>query len=226
MLFFHNLPETVTIESTESKTSDGKPVFNRISYQSQDDYDIWDMRQSHNGDQYPKHKWDHIQIKVFKKKRPYQVTYHQLENGREIEFKASCFTCHANGPRVIRPFYDSETVSYSLMTRTKIALMNLKIKSYGKTTLVDDNHRLNGDIRRIPLRFYGKYDSGKLTIKTCTYCHNSKDSFFSRGELERQHIGTITHLTKHHQMPPWPLKLPEEEKVLLKKFIDGLSDLN
>jgi cytochrome c2 len=225
VFFLNNLPDTISIESTESKTSDGKPVFNNITYQSTHHYDLWDMKQSHNGNSYPLHKWDHIQIKVHKAKRPYKVSYHQYEKGKEIEFKASCFTCHANGPRVIRPQYDSKLVSYSFMTKAKIALMNLKIKSYGKIELARENHQLHGEFRKIPLRFYGKYDSGKLTVKTCRYCHNSDNNFFSRGELERQHIGTITHLTAHHQMPPWPLKLSEEENILLEKFINGLSDL-
>lgn len=212
--FLASKPTPVTFESRESKTSKGDPVFNRISYSSSEDMDVWDMRQSHDGINAPTVSWDHIQIRVRKKARPYQVSYHQLENGKEIEFKALCYTCHANGPRLIRP-----VEPLSLRDRIAVASMNLKIKSYGRMIVAEENHLLEGRRRKVPIKLSNPFYSQKLTVKTCTYCHNNSQNFLSRGELEKQHGFTIEHLTNTHEMPPWPLELSESEKLELARFI-------
>jgi cbb3-type cytochrome oxidase cytochrome c subunit len=69
------------------------------------------MGQSHNGIHYTKSAWDRIKIVVDKATEPYTATYHQIKNGIEIELRAACFICHANGPRAVRPNYESSSVN-------------------------------------------------------------------------------------------------------------------
>ncbi len=212
--------EPIFIESIESKTDKGEPVFNQISFQAGKTLDIWKMKQSHKGRNLPLHSWDQIQITVNKTKKPYEVSYDQFVDGKEIELKASCFTCHANGPRNIRPKLFSKTAPLSFKQKAIIGLWNLRMKSYGKMEIKIENYRLAGDYRKIPLRYFGEQDAAKLQVKTCLKCHN-KDSFWGRGELERQHSGSIQHLVTKGEMPPWPFKLSAKEKRDLEAFTKG-----
>ncbi len=222
VLLYTSFKNEVTIESIESKTANGHEVFNKIIYLPSPDQDVWLMAQSHDGIHHPIEKWDQIKIVVNKKVEPLEVSYHQMSGGKEVELKASCYTCHANGPRVIRPNYESKQVTYSLQDRVSIAMMNLKIKMYGKTVINNDNFRLHGNWRKVPLKFFGPEDTEPLKIKTCMLCHKA-DGFFAHGVLQRQHLGTIAHMTKTKQMPPWPFKLNQEEKKKLDKFVRGLN---
>jgi hypothetical protein len=52
----------ILIQSRESKTAAGGPVFNRIRYQSGPDVDVWVMQQSHFGPDAPAAQWDRIAI--------------------------------------------------------------------------------------------------------------------------------------------------------------------
>jgi cytochrome c553 len=211
---------SVTIESMESKTTSGHPVYNTIKFYASKDQDTWVMLQSHDGIKHPIEEWDQIKITVDKKARPYQVSYHQYKDGKEIELKASCYTCHSNGPRAIRPNYDSMDVNYNVKAKLNVAWMNLQIKMYGKSKIKISNYKLNGAYRKVPLKYFGKADTETLKVKTCTYCHKA-DGLMARGELQRQHITTISHLTKTHQMPPWPFKLSKAEQKELSKFLKG-----
>lgn len=211
---------SIVIQSLESKTTKGHPVFNKISWSSQADKDVWIMNQSHDGLQAPLDKWDKISIVVDKTEKPYVVSYQQYENGKEIELKASCFVCHANGPRIIRPDYESSEVKYSVKDRLVMNWMNFTIKLYGKVSIAANNFKLRGKFRTTPLRYFGKNDTDKLKVKTCMICHNS-NTFWGRGELERQHMGTIKHLVQNKQMPPWPFKLNSSEEKEIENFISG-----
>jgi hypothetical protein len=215
-----NITPTVTIESIESKTEQGHPIYNKIKLYASSKKDVWVMNQSHFGFKAPLDQWDEIKIVVDKKVKPYQVSYHQMKDGTEIEFMATCYTCHSNGPRIIRPNYASKEVSYSLQDKLAIGVMNLKMKMYGKVVIKESNFKLNGEHRKIPLKFFGKNDTETVKVKTCTYCHKA-DGFLARGELQRQHMMTASHLTQTHQMPPWPFKLDKAEKKELKKFLKG-----
>ncbi|MGE3611741.1 MAG: cytochrome c [Bacteriovoracaceae bacterium] len=211
---------TVRIESLESKTHQGHPVYNQITLKSEKFKDTWLMRQSHHGANYPLDKWDEIAIVINKKTSPATVSYHQYQNGKEIEFKASCYTCHANGPRVIRPNYNSGFINYNWQDKLSINWMNLKIKLYGKVQIDKNNFKLKQNFRRIPLKYFGERDTEVLNIQTCNYCHK-ESGFHSRGNLQRQHVETIKHLTKTGSMPPWPFNLSSKEKKELERFIQG-----
>ena len=120
----------VLFQSLESKTVTGEAVYNKIKWFSDSDKDIWMMSQSHNGPQFPEEKWDRLAIIVDKKYKTAQFL--QLKPGplqwtedlvsQQVPYRVSCFMCHANGPRAIRP------TGSSLFAEAKILLWNFKIK--------------------------------------------------------------------------------------------------
>lgn len=222
LLTTYLLPAQVLIQSSESKTKDNGPVFNEISYESGKTKDTWLMKQTHDGLKLHKGNWDQIKIVVDKTTTPYSATYHQLRDGKEIELRAACYICHANGPRAIRPDYDSTEVNYSLVDRIKIQSMNLKIKTYGRVVLKKTNLLLDGKARKRPLTYDGPQNWKELKVATCLKCHDN-EGVFARGKLKWQQKGTIEHLTKTGAMPPWPHTLSAVEKNELQKF---LSDVN
>jgi len=73
--------QEVFIESQESKTTNGLPVYNKIKWISKKDKDIWMMNQSHHGSTVDKSKWDRIAIVINKKSTPKTVRFYQLEPG-------------------------------------------------------------------------------------------------------------------------------------------------
>ena len=130
---------SVFFESLESKTSEGEAVYNKISLSQNDHQDIWIMKQSHRG--INAHKWDKIKIIVDKTKTPYEASFQQLKNNKPIEFKTSCFRCHANGPRLIRPNYQSKEVKLNSKDKLTILKWNILIKSYGEIRYTETNHK-------------------------------------------------------------------------------------
>ena len=193
----------VTFPSEESRTADDKVVFNKVSWSYKDGSDIWDMKQSHGGPHLNESEWDELRIIVKDK----TVLFQQFKNGEEIEFKVSCFQCHSNGPRAIRP------LKASVKDRLTIAVMNLRVKTYGKLQVVDR------DNRKIPFALKGKVSEEKLHLPTCVKCHND-EGFFSRGYLTRQNGLAIDFMVKNNYMPPLG-SLSQDEKKYLQDFIDG-----
>lgn len=211
--------EAITFESIESKTIDEEAVFNQVSFESQKHLDIWKMRQSHGGRHLALKEWDELMIKVDKRQRPYQVSYHQLKNGKESEFKVSCYFCHSNGPRIIRPEIKSANAPLSLAQRAQINLWNLRMKSYGKVEIKKESLTLGGKARMTPLKYFGKNDLEPLKLSSCTMCHH--DSWWGRSSLTRQQALPIAHLVKNGQMPPWPFKISAEEQQKLNDYLKG-----
>lgn len=204
----------ILIESTESQTADLDKVYNKINFQVSGKVDSWRMKQSHDG--VHAKEWDELEIKIDKSHSPYQVSYHQYKDGKEAEYRASCYLCHANGPRLIRANYQSVSAPLGLRERVMIAAMNLRIKTYGRMNTV-----LSGNLKRsVPLKYDGEMENTSLTVKTCVLCHNSNTPW-GRGEIKRQHVNTVNHLVKKGQMPPWPFKLSDEEKLKLDIYFRG-----
>ena len=204
----------VMIESIESLTKYQKPVFNKIKFVSTKEFDSWFMQQSHDGIHAT--QWDDLEIKIDKTKFPFEVTYHQYKNGAEADYRASCYLCHANGPRLIRPHFQSQHAPLPFKERLIIQAMNVRIKSYGKM-LTKSNDAIK---RKVPLQYLGKMETTPLTVPTCTFCHNA-NTFWGRGELKRQQYETITHLVATKQMPPWPFKLDKKEQRQLELYLRG-----
>lgn len=199
----------VLFESLESKTKEGDPVFNMVTLHREGGVDVWSMKQSHHG--CPSETWDTIQIKVYPDKT---VTYHQLEDGLEIEYKASCVRCHSGGPRFIRPRLDSKAAPVGAIEKTKIFALNMKIKSYGDLKL-KENLAIK---RRVGLIKNQNLANKPFVVKTCQQCHYEGGP---RAELSFEQLETIKFLVHKKQMPPWPYKLTKVEKINLNKLIYG-----
>jgi cytochrome c553 len=200
----------VLFESEESKTAQQGAVFNKVSLVSKSNQDIWTMKQSHGG--LEAKDWDHVKIIIDKTKRPYRVSYHQLDkDGRETEYRASCFRCHSGGPRYIRPKENSIS-KISLIQKLKIQQWNLLIKSYGDVEI-----KANDPFKR-QIALKSHREGSHLKVKACTHCHYQGGP---RAELTKEHALTIKFLVDQGEMPPWPYQISEKEKKEIKKFVYG-----
>lgn len=214
LLFLKTSNDFIMIESLESKTITGTEVFNKIKFESQNGIDTWSMLQSHSG--LHGGDWDELKIEVDTTTSPKVASYFQYKNGVEVEYRVSCFQCHANGPRAIRANYKSLFIKNTIDEKMKIFLWNLKIKHYG-TIKTPQNKALTGEFRKVPLMFEGRGDKRKLNLKSCSLCH-SEESLLGRTALEMQHLGTIKYLVESKQMPPFPFKISDQDKAYLRKF--------
>ena len=218
----------IVIESQESKTTASTPVFNKIKWIRLKEKDVWMMNQSHRGFTAHESGWDRLAIVVDRKTTPKTARFYQLnpgplqwsENQKELPPKVSCFICHANGPRAIRPNLSSSFAVPSLNERLKIQLWNLRIKSYGRVML-DVEHDKRDATAIPPVRWRGDFENEPLKIATCVKCH--KDSgLIARGTLKRQHLSTIRFMVESGHMPPLGLSLSAVERAELEKFLAGL----
>lgn len=215
------------IESKESKTTTGGPVFNKIKMFKYKDKDVWMMNQSHHGSYIGANKWDRLAIVVDRTRSPKTARYYQLEPGplewqdglSEKSFKVSCFICHNNGPRNIRPNYDSPFNPTGFLDRLKVGYWNLKIASYGRA-LVDREHDILDQKAMPPFRFRSGYENEPLQVNTCRKCHK-ESGFLARGSLRRQQVPTIKFMLESGQMPPLGFWLSSQEKKQLELFLDG-----
>lgn len=196
-------------ESLESKTKENQPVFNRISFVKSGKVDIWKMKQSHHS--FPSKVWDSIEIRVYPDKT---VSYHQLKNEEEIEYKASCIRCHSSGPRYIRPNFKSKILPLDLKDKITLFAMNLRIKSYGDLKLREND----SFTRKVPLIKNQKMANQWLDIPVCNRCHY-KDG--PRSPISLAQLETIKFLVDHKQMPPWPYKMNKKDKTKLNRYIYG-----
>jgi hypothetical protein len=156
---------------------------------------------------------------VQKTTRPFQATFQQFKNGSEVQYRVSCFMCHANGPRAIRPNWKSNHLSNSLKDKLAVMQWNLKIKTYG--TIVA---KKNDFVRTTPLAYDGSLDNEILKVKTCLLCHNDSKAIINtikRAPILRQHALAIEFLVANGEMPPFPFTLSAHEKLQLQQFIQG-----
>ena len=224
----------ILIESLESKTISGQPVFNRIAWFPGWSHDTWMMQQSHQGLFREFHQWDRLAIVVDKTTRPRTARFYQFEPGnlswdpqsKMRPFRAACFMCHSNGPRAIRPNFDSDNIRLSALDRARVFLWDLRIKTYGRV-LADPAHALSKDEEALasagkmtPFRYPGKDENEPLHLSSCIKCHN--ESWWGRGSLTRQHFATIGFMVENGFMPPPGFRLKESEKGDLRRFIRGL----
>lgn len=206
-LLYFFLSSPVVFQSAESRTIDGGPVFNEIKWSWKDGKEVWSMRQSHGGRNLPKVKWDKLAIVMEK-----EATFLQFDpqTNELIEYKVSCFMCHSNGPRSIRP----EPGTLSFPDLVKVQLLNLRIKLYGQLKA-----KVLPQIGNVPFRHSGKLSNEILKLPRCTSCHQDK-GFFSRGFLTRQNAITIEFMVKQQHMPPIG-SLSLQEQAYLSAFMEG-----
>jgi hypothetical protein len=221
--------DQIEIQSLESKTKTGDPVFNKISWFSFPDKDVWMMNQSHNGANADSSNWDRLAIIVDKTKTPKTAQFLQLKPGplvwsedlitQRVPFKVSCFLCHANGPRAIRADLHGQ-IQNTFMDKIKITLMNLKIKSHGRI-VENEIHAIEDQTLHVPFRSRNKIDNDLLQVKACTKCHNDS-GFFARGFLKRQNFLAIQFMVSNGFMPPPGFAVTEKEKHQIQRFTLGL----
>ncbi len=217
----------VLLESMESKTTGGGPVFNKIKWFRFQDKDVWMMNQSHHGSLAEEESWDRLAIVIDKTKFPKTARFYQFEPGplewreglRERPFEVSCFMCHNNGPRVIRPNYQSPFEPISLKDRLKLSYWNLQIKLYGRV-LASPVHDDLDQSQLPPFRFRSTYENEPLQITTCIKCHK-ESGFLARGLLRRQQLPTIKFMVESGLMPPLGFALTAKEKQELDRFLEG-----
>ena len=203
------LPNNVLFESLESKTPKGNVIFNKISLVQDKSVDIWKMNQSHHG--LDSEDWDELEIRVNRKDN--SVSYHQLLNGKDIKPKIKCLICHANGPRAIRPNYNSKLISLNLLQKLQIFHWNTRIKTYGRlkhqpTLFAEKDFSFQGASQK------------KFKLESCNSCHGG-DKLFARNSLKLQNIMTIRHLLKTKQMPPWPYKISDRDQKYLEQLLNN-----
>lgn len=216
--------QEIFIESQESKTVESLPVYNKIKLFSFKNKDVWMMNQSHFGiEGLGPSSWDRLAIVVDKTQNPKRAKFYQLEPGplewsetlKEVPFKVSCFICHNNGPRAIRPNYESSLKPVSFKERIKVSYWNLKMKLYGRVLYED--HDLQ---KTVPFRYQSKFENEALKVRACANCH--KDSgLFVRGQLSRQQALTIKFMIESKNMPPFGFSISQEEKNQINNFLDG-----
>lgn len=220
---------TILIESEESKTKDLTAVFNKIKWISTSDKDIWMMNQSHYGISAKAELWDRLAIVIDKTKTPKIARFYQLSPGplewsedlinHRTPYRASCFICHSNGPRAIRPAPKSVEAQLSLQEKIKLFAWNLRIKTYGRIRY-DKIHDQEDITLNPPFHFSTKNENDELKVATCVRCHNAEGRF-SRGALVRQQAGTIERLVESGYMPPPGFKMSVSEKRKLRDFLRG-----
>lgn len=208
-----NYSKPIFIESLESRSIDGKPVINAINYSSKDGIETWTMKQNHHDGK----EWDDLKIIVNTNYEPATAEYFQYKNGVEQEFRVSCFTCHANGPRLIRPNFKSREAKLSLYERGVISYWNLKIKHSGNIETPQDVTLLD-QFRKVPLKYEGRFDNKVIELESCNLCHG-ENSLMGRSAIEAQHQGTAKYLIESGEMPPLFFKIsPEDKKFLAKNY--------
>ncbi len=213
----------ILIESLESKTVQALPVYNKIKYIKDGERDIWMMNQSHSGRTDDRSKWERLAIVV----EGHEVSFYQIESGllewsedlkkRQVPYRVSCFMCHTNGPRTIRPTEGDVALSWS--ERVKLLFWNTKIKLYGR--LHESAEMKEADLKReTPFRHHGPLDDEPLNIQPCMKCHK-ENGFFARGVLTRQNRGTIQFMVQNKIMPPPGFSMTAQEEKNLNHFLRG-----
>lgn len=228
-LWVHTSNASIVIESEESKNPQLESVFNEIRWIPGADRDVWMMNQSHFGRKPALDKWDRIAIVINKTKSPKIARFYQFKPGplewsedllkQQIPYRASCFLCHNNGPRVIRPLSESALAPLTLQEKVKTAWWNLRIKTYGRIHY--DPAQDEADLHReVPFRFRGSPHEDELKVRACVNCHK-EDGLFARGTLQRQQRGTIEHMVAVGHMPPPGFTLSKKEYGDLQDFLHG-----
>ena len=223
-----NDEDSIVIESLESRTQEDLPVYNEIKWLPGKGRDVWMMNQSHVGSHAQAGQWERLAIVVDKTKSPKVAKFYQLQAG-ELEWKedlpeapkrVSCYMCHANGPRAIRPNFASSDATLTGWQKAKIAFWNARIKSYGR--VVADPSMSVGvpNANGFPFRLEGKFENKSLKVKTCQLCHK-EDGFLARGELKGQHFMAIKFMVDSGQMPPLGIPLSKEEREEIDRFLKG-----
>lgn len=219
--------QELLIESKESKTINGEPVFNKIRWFKFKDKEIWMMNQSHHGESAQPQSWDRLAIVVDQTKSPPTAKYFQFEPGPlewrenlpQKSFSVSCFRCHNNGPRAIRPNAESRVSPIDLRKRIRISYLNLRMKMYGRV-VPHPSHQFSDAHLQTPYRLPGSFENESLQVPVCLRCHK-ETGFLARGLLRRQQFPTIRFMIESGAMPPLGFHMSQQERKDLEMFLQG-----
>ena len=235
--------KTIVIESRESKNNNDIQVLNRITYRRNSDknQDLWLMEQSHddnavaeNSKFFEQASFVSIAVDLDKNKNSdAQTVAHFKEHNpsgsaplpinhpknaypwpSEKKYSVACALCHSNGPRLIRPNWNSTRAPLSLTEKTFITLWNFRIKTYGpiKNTGYEGLH--------LPGEKWKKL----LAVQSCTGCHKIENRnwipwFLTRKPLSRENFLSIRFLLNEGSMPPRLHKVTESDYAEIMSFL-------
>ncbi|HEX4922915.1 MAG TPA: cytochrome c [Bdellovibrionales bacterium] len=213
----------LSFDSEESRRADGRPVRNEVRFVAGLSRDVWLMTQTHGP-----HDIDRLAIVVDKSVAPKRARFYQLEPGADLEdlaagrapqapYRASCFTCHVNGPRALRPELASESWGSALRATWIAALWNLRVKTYGRV-LSEAGEGAAGS--GAPFRRAGAVSNEPAGLLGCARCHH--DGKLGRGTLLEQHASTVAFMVRQGYMPPRGFGLSPEERDKLNDFMNGI----
>lgn len=213
--------KSLLLTSGQSRTASGGRVLNRVHFFARGHFDIWLMKQEGAGRGLHFHHWNRIAIAVDKSATPAKAYF--FEFGREIAgekglptfkaFTAACITCHANGPRLIRPEGNETGAPFTQDQKGLLKNWNQKIQNYRYV----QNFRPTWEGRSI-LDSAASNSREILHLKACEECHSVNSGV--RGPLERQHNDSIMYLTTHHEMPLGDHGLSPKAMTCLKAWLD------
>ncbi len=215
--------EAITIQSLESKTISAGPIYNTIQFFPGLEKDIWMMNQSHHGSAASEEKWERLAIVIDSKKqaRFLQLPPGKLEWTEELltqgtENRVTCFLCHSNGPRAIRP---DPKFKIGWIDQLKIKVWNLRIKTYRRIQ-ESSAHAVQDTNLKIPFRHRTPIDNEVLQVDSCTKCHSEK-GLVQRGPLTRQNSIAIRFMVENKLMPPPGFELTKRDQKKIDQFLLG-----
>ncbi len=189
--------ENPRLEMTSKETSVNlfkQPTFNSIQLLTNKDFDIWILRQKKFKEQ------DFRTYTLVQDKRiyPNKAYYLRIASDGFIWRGGSCYECHANGPRKIRPLRP-ELVSNAEFVK--------EINDYISTLPIIETN--------FPEREPQNTKSERLHFEKCDECHNDVD----RGALYSVHADASRLIVSGGDMPIGT-KLTSEESYELNKWIE------
>jgi hypothetical protein len=203
--------QPVEFISFESQDMKGVHMKNRILFQPGFAKDTWYMWQSLEDGSVPE---DMLAITV----EGGRATFYQLdpektdiESGKlvKLPYRASCMSCHSNGPRAIREKKVLAKPFLKPVQKVAIKLLNLRIKLYGRLQSVPHSNDPKVLALFHPLK---KEQRAPLGLSSCKKCHSAGGI---RLPLTNEQWWTAKHLVKTGAMPPWPFSISEEDKEKL-----------
>jgi len=247
----------VVFESRESKDKSGQPVFNQIRFIQNSSDDLWEMRQLHPD----KNKQSSVELDVTAFDKADFVStsvtdgkagaalktavFRQFEPSEwgakrtEREYSVNCGLCHSNGPRLVRPKWDSVIAPIGVLDALTIGVWNLRIKTYGLIepveTFIGESESLLKTSKQRVVRFNLKGSSWKqpLQLESCSLCHGPKNKTFNlgwlvpeilrRNVLTKQNFLSISHLTQEGSMPPPLHSLSSGDEERLGRFLKAVT---
>ena len=146
----------IVFESAESE-SFGNPVFNRVTWETRGGKDVWVMQQSHEGLNKEFQSWERVSIAVdlskkvavFRQHVSGEIDPQKTLHAKKQNYRSACYLCHSNGPRAIRPKWDSTFVQLNSWDTLRVTAWNLRMKLYGSIESAGDVAEWSENIRDV-----------------------------------------------------------------------------